>query len=170
MASKHSATEGSSLGINVRTFNDVDLDMLKVSIYKGDELEPAYQAPKVATSKAVLKPGMQLYNGSCHCKAVSYTVEFKPFTDTENGELWIYPSKSSVELYGQDALSNYQFGKKRAKHSFCSICGVSAIVRINDPEVNVMPVNVRTMNGVDLEDLKIKKYDGWKELEPQYTV
>ena len=32
------------------------------------------------------------------------------------------------------------------------------------------PLNVRTMNGVDLDGLKIKKRDGWSDGEPQYEV
>ena len=40
---------------------------------------------------------------------------------------------------------------------------------ILDPNADIKPINVRTLNGVDLETLKIKKVSG-KEWDPQYDV
>ena len=43
------------------------------------------------------------------------------------------------------------------------------MVKVTDPKEDVMPVNVRTINGIDLEDLDLQKYDGWSN-DPQYVV
>ena len=54
-----------------------------------------------------------------------------------------------------------------------SICGISVGVAPKkelEAKMPVRPINVRTMNGVDLENLKIKKADGWSQIEPQYEV
>lgn len=66
-------------------------------------------------------------------------------------------------------------GKKLTANRFivCRTCGVSVGVTPKkelESEMPVRPVNVRTMNGVDLEKLSIKKVDGWSTREPQYEV
>lgn len=50
-------------------------------------------------------------------------------------------------------------------HCFCSTCGVSILNDINDPKgelglPNMLPINVRTLNGIDLNELKLEKMDG----------
>ena len=55
----------------------------------------------------------------------------------------------------------------------CSTCGVSVGVSPKkelESEMPFRPINIRTMNGVDLEKLSIKKFDGWSTREPQYEV
>ncbi|KAL8794708.1 MAG: hypothetical protein Q9195_002783 [Heterodermia aff. obscurata] len=55
----------------------------------------------------------------------------------------------------------------------CGTCGVSVGVAPKkelESEMPVRPVNVRNMNGVDLEKLRIKKVDGWSKREPQYEA
>lgn len=85
--------------------------------------------------------------------------------NAQNADMWIYPPIASVNLLGtEDKLTNYLFGLERAYHGFCGVCGVDVVNRVDiNPifKAPVRPVNVRTMNNIVLEDLKIDKADGW---------
>ncbi len=76
-----------------------------------------------------------------------------------------------MNVSGGDHLTDYAFLTKESLHSFCSTCGVSVLVRVlgEGPEDDVCPINVRTIQGVDVERLKLKKYDG-KSKDPVYVV
>lgn len=56
-----------------------------VSRYDGSKLEPLYQAPKASShvAKADGEGDLEVYEGSCHCGAVTYTVKTKPLTEAE---------------------------------------------------------------------------------------
>ena len=61
----------------------------------------------------------------------------------------------------EEALSDYQFGKKRNHHVFCRTCGVRSFSRATGPDgKNVFAFNVRCLEGVDLAALTIKPVDG----------
>jgi hypothetical protein len=85
----------------------------------------------------------------------------------QNGDLWIYPPKSAVVVQGMENLTDYAFLSKDSLHSFCKTCGVSVLVKVLNGDD--MPINVRTMDGVDLSSLSYKTYDGAKA-NPQYEV
>ena len=55
------------------------------SSYDGAKLEPSYQAPKPSSHVAKSKgeEDLEVYEGSCHCGAVIYTVKTKPLTEAE---------------------------------------------------------------------------------------
>ncbi|MCJ1258599.1 hypothetical protein MMC24_006432 [Lignoscripta atroalba] len=165
----------------VRTIRDIDLDALGIKTYDGASLlQPPYQPPKVQSHFSTIEEDLKVYDGSCHCGAVTLSVKSKPLTDikvetcdcsicSRNGDIWIYPSKDSVAIHGEDALTSYSFAKKTCSHRFCGTCGVMVYNEILDPNADIKPINVRTLNGVDLETLKIKKVSG-KEWDPQYDV
>lgn len=79
--------------------------------------------------------------------------------------MWIYPQNSSVDFLGTEQnLTIYTFGTGRAVHGFCGVCGVDVVNKIaKHPQlgVDLRPVNVRTIDGVDLEKLEVSKVDGW---------
>lgn len=147
------------------------------------KLGSPYQPPNPTSQpKDSPEDGKKLYNGNCHCGNTSYNVKTKSFTDPEqkvmncncslcsrNGDLWIYPSKKDVELHREDSLADYIFLHDDSLHSFCSKCGVSVLVKVTDPKEDVCPVNVRTINGIDLQTLTLQNYDG-KKNDPQYVV
>ncbi len=86
----------------------------------------------------------------------------------QNADLWIYTLKKDVKLRGEDHLTVYRFGRKIGGHAFCSTCGVPVVNKLEPPEGFVhqfdtagkMPVNARTINGIDLKALRLKKVDG----------
>jgi hypothetical protein len=87
---------------------------------------------------------------------------------TQNGDLWIYPQKSAVKVEGGENLTDYVFLSEDALHSFCSTCGSSVLVRTGLMEDD-MPLNVRMINGIDLEKLEFTYYDG-KNAGKSYSV
>lgn len=75
----------------------------------------------------------------------------------------VYPLEKHVIWHqGFDDLTTYTFGKERIDHSFCSVCGTSVCAMSNDPGFfqDNRAINVRTLQGVDLEKLKLRKADG----------
>jgi hypothetical protein len=76
------------------------------------------------------------YEGSCHCGAVQFTVEAPMHLTVWNCNCsicymkknwhFIVPSSSFHNYKGEDALTEYRFNTKQAKHMFCKYCGVQA--------------------------------------------
>lgn len=64
--------------------------------------------------------------------------------------------------YTDTNTQSYSFGFKRMNHYFCGTCGASCMVRSKDPDFfpGMTCVNVRMLQGVELEDLKRKPGDG----------
>ncbi|KAJ7912435.1 Mss4-like protein [Mycena leptocephala] len=163
-------------GWQIRALADVDFGSLTVATSDGAVLEPLYQIPEpVATEPG--PEGTNVYHGSCHCGAVRYTLLSPEKISTVNdcdcsicsrdGALWTYPETTMVTFNGLDSLAEYTFAKKVVYHGFCMICGVAIRERfLGDTD---MALSVRTMNGLDLATVKIKKVDG-KSCLPVYAV
>jgi hypothetical protein len=62
---------------------------------------------------------------------------------------------------GEDALSDYQFNKHAIHHLFCATCGIKSFARGKgrDGGDNVA-INVRCLDGVELDALNVTKFDG----------
>lgn len=109
------------------------------------------------------------YVGGCHCGNVRYEVT----TDLEtvytcncsicSKRGWILafvPSEKFTLLQGKDNLTDYQFGKKTIHHLFCPVCGVASFGKGTGPEGEMIAVNVRCLDDVDVDVLKITQVDG----------
>lgn len=110
------------------------------------------------------------YEGGCHCGAVRYE------TTADLGQaiacdcsicqkhglvLTFVPEGQFRLIAGDDALSDYQFGRKAVHHLFCRTCGVESFARGSQPDGTAMiAVNVRCLDGVDLDQLKPTPFDG----------
>lgn len=113
---------------------------------------------------------MTTYTGGCHCGAVRYRVSMKlegaltcncSICSKTGTMLAFVPATEFDLLSGADALSDYQFGKKRLHHLFCKHCGVRSFGRGAMPDGTPMvAVNVRCLDGVDLDAVRIEKFDG----------
>jgi hypothetical protein len=73
------------------------------------------------------------YGGSCHCGAVSYRVtwEIEELTTCDcslcvarNALMAKVPESARELLAGEEMLTLYQWNTRRAKHYFCSRCGI----------------------------------------------
>jgi hypothetical protein len=112
----------------------------------------------------------QTYNGSCHCGRVRYEVT----TDLASvvacncsicsraGYLLTFVSPEQFKLRsGEEAQSDYQFGKKHIHHTFCSTCGVRSFSSGKGPDgAKMFAINVRCLEGVDASTLKATPFDG----------
>ncbi|TPH18145.1 GFA family protein [Litorilituus lipolyticus] len=73
------------------------------------------------------------YKGSCHCQAITFTVECPETIEVEEcncsicskaGFLHLIVPKSKFTLLsGAEHLTTYTFNTKIAKHTFCKECG-----------------------------------------------
>ena len=113
----------------------------------------------------------QKHQGSCHCGKVRYEV----FLDLEqpviscncsmcgrSGTLLAFaPEAAFTLLSGQDALQDYQFNKHVIHHLFCTTCGIKPFARGKMKDgTPVAAINVRCLEGVDLDALTVERYDG----------
>ncbi len=112
------------------------------------------------------------YVGSCHCGKVRYEVKMAlgPVTACNcsmcgrTGTLLSFvPAAQFTLRSGDDALRDYQFGKRHIHHLFCTTCGVKSFARGATPDGReIVAVNVRCLEGVDVESLEVKHFDGRK--------
>ena len=110
------------------------------------------------------------YTGGCQCGAVRYQANF------ELGEviacncsrcgrlgslLAFMPKEGFTLLAGEGAMTEYQFNKHNIHHLFCSTCGIQSFARGKRPDgAEMVAVNVRCLDDVDVDSLKVKKVDG----------
>jgi hypothetical protein len=111
------------------------------------------------------------YKGSCHCGKVAYTVNLDLSGELitcncsicgRTGTMLTFVPETQFKLErGEEALTDYQFGKKSIHHVFCSTCGVRSFARGSMPDGTKMAaINARCLEGVDISKLKTKHYDG----------
>ena len=103
-----------------------------------------------------------IYQGSCHCKAVTFEVEAPEEIEaddcncsicTKSGFVHlIVPLSKFTLLSGQGSLSTYTFNTGVAQHTFCRVCGVKPFYtpRSNpdgiDINVNCLDTKPRVIN------------------------
>lgn len=112
----------------------------------------------------------QSYMGGCHCGAVAYRVEMSldglitcncSYCTQMGWILGFVPAEAFVLLKGEDQLTQYQFNKKTIQHLFCKQCGVHSFCRGTSSDGSQMcGINVRCLEGVDVEQLKPTMMDG----------
>jgi hypothetical protein len=111
-----------------------------------------------------------LYKGSCHCGAVAYEVEGElsgvmecncSICSRKGAKMWFVPRDQLRLTSAEGVAKAYLFNKHRIEHLFCPTCGIHAYGEGSDPKGNRMAmVNVRCLEGVDLEALPVKHFDG----------
>lgn len=114
-----------------------------------------------------------IYQGSCHCGAVTFEVEAPEQVEVEDcncsicaksGFLHLIVPKGNFRLLsGTDTLQTYTFNTGVAKHTFCRICGIKPfyIPRSNPDGVDV---NLRCLNERP-KSITIVPFDGqnWEQ-------
>ena len=116
---------------------------------------------------------MQTYDGGCHCGKVRFRVradlarvsECNCSMCAKKGYLHLIVPPAQFELLrGEDELSTYRFNTGVAQHHFCRTCGIhSFYIPRSDPDK--IDVNVRCLDGVDVAQLTITRFDGrnWEQ-------
>jgi hypothetical protein len=110
----------------------------------------------------------QTHDGGCHCGRVRFRVsaDLAGVTNcncsicNKKGFLHLIVARDQFELIsGKDDLTTYRFNTGVAQHMFCKYCGVHPFyVPRSDPDK--VDVNVRCLDGIDLETIEIKEFDG----------
>jgi hypothetical protein len=76
----------------------------------------------------------------------------------------IVPPECFELTSGKEALTTYRFNTGTAQHTFCTTCGIhSFYIPRSDP--GKIDVNVRCLDGVDIDALAIEPFDGqhWEQ-------
>jgi hypothetical protein len=117
----------------------------------------------------------QIYAGSCHCGRVRFeiTADLSRVSECNCSicarKAYLHHMVSAEDfglLSGGSDLATYQFGTMTARHYFCRHCGVAPFLRPRANPTRYM-VNVRCLEDVDLQSLRIEQFDGRRwELRP----
>jgi hypothetical protein len=110
------------------------------------------------------------YQGACHCKKVSYEVDLEIDKVIScncshcqvKGLLLVFSKADAFTLLsGEHDLTSYMFNKKVINHLFCKYCGVQSFSRGKNKEgEDTVAINVRCLEGVDVDTLTLMKVDG----------
>ncbi|HXU71191.1 MAG TPA: GFA family protein [Polyangia bacterium] len=114
---------------------------------------------------------MANYMGSCHCGNVKYEVQDLTIDKVvscncsmcrRKGALLAFVPATQFKLIsGEGDLKNYHFNRNVIDHLFCGNCGVSSFARGKRPDgTPIAALNVRCLDGVDLDKLDIQHFDG----------
>jgi hypothetical protein len=125
------------------------------------------------TPEADTTTEIKTYAGGCHCGAVRYEATMAlsggaaacncSICQRAGTLLTFVPDSSFKLLSGQDVLTDYTFGKQRIHHLFCSKCGIKSFARGAKPDGSVaFAVNVRCLDGVELDQVPQRFFDGAK--------
>lgn len=106
--------------------------------------------------------------GSCHCGGIQFAVMHEPSELTtcdcslcskRNALMVKVPEASLVIEQGDDLISTYEWNSKRAKHHFCSRCGIYVFHR-KRAAPDHFGVNVFCLDGFDLSSLPVRATEG----------
>ena len=112
----------------------------------------------------------QTYSGGCQCGDVRFEVtaeidEVLACNCSRCGKLGsllaFVPSQDFKLQAGAEATTEYLFNKHAIHHLFCSTCGIQSFAKGTAPNGDEMiAINVRCLDGVDLSSFKVKTFDG----------
>lgn len=111
------------------------------------------------------------YTGGCHCGAVRYQAALdlsQPVISCNcsmcgrAGTLLTFVSAQQFTLLsGEDSVTDYLFNKHAIHHLFCKVCGIKSFARGKRQDGgDMVAVNARCLDDVDLAQLTIKSFDG----------
>jgi hypothetical protein len=113
----------------------------------------------------------QTYSGGCQCGKVRYEVQMdigevlacNCSRCGRLGSLLAFALASRFKLLSGDAdLRKFEFNKRRIEHQFCSTCGIQSFAIGTQPKTGekMAAINVRCLDGIDVDALKVRKVDG----------
>ena len=114
-----------------------------------------------------------IYNGSCHCKTVTFQVDAPDEIDVEDcncsiclktGFLHlIVPINKFTLLTGKGNITTYTYNTGVAQHYFCKTCGIKPFY-IPRSNPDGMDINVRCLDEQP-DTINIVKFDGqhWED-------
>jgi len=110
------------------------------------------------------------YKGSCHCGRIKFEVEGSlesavtcncSMCQRKGAVMWFVPRDKLRLLTPEQDASTYLFNKHAIKHRYCSVCGIHPYGEGTDPKgMRTAAVNIRCLEGIELESIPTKHYDG----------
>lgn len=111
------------------------------------------------------------YQGSCHCGAVTFTVESDLPGEAMSCNcshcrrkgflLTFVPADKFTLEQGEDALATYTFNTHKLRHRFCKKCGVQGFAEGKGKDgADTRAINLRAVPECDLTKLTINEVDG----------
>ena len=109
--------------------------------------------------------------GSCHCGAITYTLdEDLPRSALacncsicrRKGYLLHFTTPDRFTLHsGRDEITTYTFKSHKIRHQFCKTCGCAPFSEGTGPDgKDATVINLRCADGVDIDALDISHFDG----------
>jgi hypothetical protein len=76
--------------------------------------------------------------------------------------LWFVPMKQFELKTPGESTATYLFNKHAIKHRFCTHCGIHPYAEAVHPKTGepTAAINIRCLDGVDLDALKVVHFDG----------
>lgn len=109
-----------------------------------------------------------MYKGACHCGAVVFSVdaEITELTTCDcslcvmrNAVMAKIPESALQILAGEPLLTLYQWNTRRARHYFCSRCGIYTFHRKRSAPDH-FGVNVFCLEGFDVHSVPVRATEG----------
>jgi hypothetical protein len=115
---------------------------------------------------------MKKFNGGCQCGKVRFEVDLQ-FDHVVScncsrcaklGSLLAFAPLSDFKLLsGADDTTEFLFNKHVIRHRFCRTCGIEPYAIGTRPDgAEMAAINVRCLDGVDVEAFAVKKFEGQK--------
>lgn len=117
------------------------------------------------------------HSGGCHCGRVRFEAraparirvnECNCSICSKSGYLHlVVPKERFTLLSGEEVLTTYTFNTGRAKHLFCSICGIKSFY-LPRSHPDGVSINARCLDEGTVEDMTIGHTDGrnWEKAYP----
>lgn len=110
-----------------------------------------------------------IYKGSCHCGAVTFRIKADRIDELTTCDCSLCARKNALMLKvhedeltivtGEELLSLYQWNTHRAKHYFCSRCGIYTFHRKRSAPDH-FGVNVFCLEGFDRTGIPVRATEG----------
>ncbi|KAF8208759.1 Mss4-like protein [Mycena galopus ATCC 62051] len=114
---------------------------------------------------------IKVHTGGCHCKKIRYEFEYPDIYSMvamscncsfceDRGYHTIFTPEDKFRFTsgGHADLTTYKFATHTLHHRFCKVCGSS--IGPSVPTKGLVVVNTRTVDNIDLDRLKLQKFDG----------
>lgn len=117
--------------------------------------------------------------GGCHCGRIRFEADGEPTEVlvcncsicTMKGYLhWFVPRTQFRLLSARATVATYTFNTGAARHHFCPECGVAPFY-LPRSHPQAFDVNVRCLDGVDIDALETVRFDGknWEQAFDDYV-
>ena len=115
------------------------------------------------------------YSGSCHCGAITFTVDADLPGEAiscncshcrRKGLLLTFVPRAALTIdtggdTGGEGLAEYRFNTRKIAHMFCPACGCEPFAHGTAPDgKETASINLRCVPAADLDALRIKPFDG----------